>query len=78
VSLFHVLTINGLLTTMAVSLIYILWSIPVLIVVSVVMAATRHERWDLIRKQAINSGVWTLTFLGAIALFIGAAIWWIG
>jgi hypothetical protein len=49
-----------------------------LIVVSVVMAATRHERWDLIRKQAISSGVWTLTFLGAIALFIGAAIWWIG
>lgn len=63
---------------MPISLVYLLWSIPVLLAVSLVMAATRHERWDLIIKQAISSGLWTLTFLGAIALALGIAMWWIG
>ena len=63
---------------MAISLIYLLWSIPILLSVSLVMAATRHERWDLICKQAISSAIWTLSFLGAIALGLAIAMWWIG
>jgi hypothetical protein len=55
-----------------------LWSIPVLVAVSLVMAATRHERMDLILKQAVASGLWTLTFLGAIAVALAFAMWWIG
>jgi len=62
---------------MAISLVYILWSIPVLVAVSLVMAATRHERKDLILRQALSSGLWTLTFLGAIAIALGIAMWWI-
>ena len=63
---------------MAMSLAYLLWSIPILVVVSLVMAATRHERLDLIIRQAISSGVWTLLFLCAIALVLAGAVWWIG
>ncbi|MFM8573715.1 MAG: hypothetical protein ACKOAU_19125 [Pirellula sp.] len=63
---------------MAISVFYLLWSIPVLVAVSLVMAATRHERWDLIKKQAWSSALWTLTFLGGIALALGVAMWWIG
>jgi len=63
---------------MAISLVYLLWSIPVLVAVSLVMGATRHERWDLIMKQSLSSGLWTLTFLSAIALALGFAMWWIG
>lgn len=63
---------------MAVSLVYLLWSIPVLVAVSLVMAATRHERMDLILKQAVGSALWTLTFLGAIAVALAIAMWWIG
>lgn len=61
---------------MAISLVYLLWSIPILVAVSLVMAATRHERKDLILKQALSSGLWTLTFLGAIAVALGLAMWW--
>jgi hypothetical protein len=32
----------------------------------------------LICKQAISSAIWTLSFLGAIALGLAIAMWWIG
>ena len=60
---------------MAISLFYLLWSIPILLAVSLVMAATRHERWDLICKQAISSAIWTLSFLGAIGLALACLLY---
>jgi hypothetical protein len=63
---------------MAISLIYLLWSIPVLAAVSLVMAGTRHERPELIWQQTWRNAVWTLTFLGSVAAVIAVAIWWIG
>jgi len=63
---------------MAISVEYLLWILPVLAAVSLVMAATRHERTDLILQQAWRTGLWTVCFLGGVALVIRFAIWSIG
>ncbi|XZE46529.1 hypothetical protein SH467x_001815 [Pirellulaceae bacterium SH467] len=63
---------------MGISVEYLLWLLPVLIASSMVMAATRHERVPLILSQAIKTGLWTLSFLLAIALVLWLAMFWIG
>ncbi|MFN7733193.1 MAG: hypothetical protein ACK5OB_14950 [Pirellula sp.] len=63
---------------MPISVVYLLWFIPVLIAVSLIMAGTRHEKMELIFESAWRNAVWVLTFLGTVALVIAAAIWWIG
>ncbi len=63
---------------MAISIEYLLWLIPILAGVSLVMAATRHERIDRILSQAWRTAVWTLSFLGAIAAMLWFAMFWIG
>jgi hypothetical protein len=63
---------------MAISIEYLLWLLPILASVSIVMAATRHERNDMIIGQSWRTAVWTLTFLGAIAAVLWFAMFWIG
>jgi len=63
---------------MAISIEYLLWLMPVLAAVSLVMAATRHERNEKILGQAWRTAVWTLGFLGAIAAVLWFAMFWIG
>jgi hypothetical protein len=63
---------------MGISVEYLLWLLPVLVATSLVMAATRHERTDLIFSQAWKTGVWTAVFLGSIALVLQFAMFWIG
>jgi hypothetical protein len=63
---------------MAISIEYLLWLIPILASVSLVMAATRHERNELILSQAWKTAVWTLGFLGTIAIVLWFAMFWIG
>lgn len=63
---------------MSISLEYLLYLLPILAAVSFVMAATRHERNDMILSQAWKTGVWTLGFLGAIAGVLWLAMFWIG
>lgn len=63
---------------MAISIEYVLWMLPILAAVSLVMAATRHERNDMILKQAWQTAIWTLSFLGAIAAVLWFAMFWIG
>lgn len=63
---------------MSISFEYLLWVLPVLVAVSLVMAATRHERTDLIFPQAWRTGLWTVCFLGIVAVVIRVAIWQIG
>ena len=63
---------------MAISVEYLLWLIPILVAVSLVMAATRHERTEKILGQAWRTAVWTLSFLGAIAAALWFAMFWIG
>ncbi|VTS00131.1 hypothetical protein [Tuwongella immobilis] len=49
----------------------IYWDLPVIIVlVSLVYAATRHDEWDLILKDAYQWGRNIVMFLGSIALVL--------
>lgn len=55
-----------MLSLLAVS---IYWDLPVLlVVVSLVYAATRHDRWDKIVREAFSWGLRITTFLGGIGL----------
>lgn len=55
-----------MLSLLAVS---IYWDLPVLlVVVSLVYAATRHDRWDKIVREALSWGLRITTFLGGIGL----------
>ena len=63
---------------MAISIEYLLWLLPILVAVSLVMAATRHERNEMILSQAWRTALWTLSFLGAIAATLWFAMFWIG
>jgi hypothetical protein len=47
----------------------IYWDLPVLlVVVSLVYAATRHDRWDKIVREAVGWGVRIAVFLASIGL----------
>jgi uncharacterized membrane protein YjfL (UPF0719 family) len=47
----------------------IYWHLPILlIVVSLVYSATRHDNWKLIRNEALRWGSRMALFLGGIAL----------
>jgi hypothetical protein len=49
----------------------IYWDLPVLlVVVSLVYAATRHDRWDKIVREAFSWGLRITTFLGGIGLVL--------
>ena len=49
----------------------IYWDLPVLLViVSLVYAATRHDRWDRILSEAFGWGVRILLFLVVIGLVL--------
>ena len=63
---------------MAISVEYLLWLIPILVAVSLVMAATRHERNEKILGQAWRTALWTISFLGVIASVLWFAMFWIG
>ena len=49
----------------------IYWDLPVLlVVVSLVYAATRHDRWDKILREAFGWGIRITGFLFAIGLVL--------
>jgi hypothetical protein len=49
----------------------IYWDLPVLlVVVSLVYAATRHDRWDRILQEAFGWGARIALFLGGIGLVL--------
>lgn len=63
---------------MGISIEYLLWLFPVMVASSLVMAATRHERVNVIISQAVKTGVWTVGFLLAIASVLWFAMYCIG
>lgn len=56
---------------------YLLWFLPLVVSISLVLAATRHERQDLIFVQAWRNGVWITTFMGVICIVLWVASLWI-
>jgi hypothetical protein len=56
----------------------IYWDLPVLlVVVSLVYSATRHDRWDRILKEAVGWGVRIAGFLGLIGVTLYALSTWL-
>jgi len=50
---------------------YLLYYLPLMVSVALVLAATRHERTDLIIKQAISQTVWFTVFM----LIVAGVLW---
>jgi hypothetical protein len=56
----------------------IYWHLPVLlVVVSLVYSATRHDRWDRILKEAVGWGVRITGFLALIGVTLYALSTWL-
>jgi hypothetical protein len=52
-----------------------LWyALPLVVSVSLVYAATRHEDMPSILNHAIRMGIWIVVFLAAL----GVLLWWLG
>jgi hypothetical protein len=56
---------------------YLFWYLPIVVAVSMVLAGTRHERNDLILRQAWNNVLWITTFMLVISGLLWFASWWI-
>lgn len=57
---------------------YLLYYLPVLAAVALVLAATRHEKTQLILQQAASHAIWFSVFMGSVAVILAVATWWIG
>lgn len=56
----------------------IYWHLPVLlVVVSLVYSATRHDKWRLITHEAVRWGTRMAGFLGAIGLVLYLLSWYL-
>jgi hypothetical protein len=56
---------------------YMLFYLPLVVAVSLVLAATRHERPDLIFNQAWRTGLWITAFMLGISLILYLSSLWI-
>ncbi len=55
-----------------------LWySLPLVITVSLVYAATRHEEMGAILRHALRVGVWILGFMAIGFLVLSLLLWWV-
>jgi hypothetical protein len=51
--------------------------VPLVISVSLVYGATRHELWQPILYHAWHTAVWMLVFMGSIFAVLYAVAWWV-
>ena len=56
---------------------YLLYYLPLLVAVSLVLAATRHELPQFIIRQAVSHAVWFTVFMLVVAAVLFAATWFI-
>lgn len=55
-----------------------LWYLfPLVISVSLVYAATRHEDWRIILMHALRVGAWIFGFMGAVFMLLFAISNWV-
>lgn len=54
----------------------LLYAIPLIVVVSLVYAATRHERWTPILEHAWDTALWIVGFMGVVFLILLFFTWW--
>ena len=59
------------------AMINIYWFVlPLVVVISLVFSATRHEHWQPIVSGAIRTGIWLVVFLGIFFLLLFVISWW--
>lgn len=51
------------------------YALPLVVAVSLVYAATRHEQIDLILEHALRIGAWIVGFMGVVLLVIAVVNW---
>jgi hypothetical protein len=51
--------------------------LPLIVATSLVMAATRHEKQELILSQALRTGFWITAFMIGISALLWLASLWI-
>lgn len=49
---------------------YMFYALPLIIAISLVYAATRHEQWRPILVHAMRIGVWIVGFMAAILVVL--------
>jgi uncharacterized membrane protein len=55
-----------------------LWyAVPLIVVVSLVYAATRHEQMGPILSHALRIGVWIVSFMVVVFVILLAVSWWV-
>ena len=53
------------------------YALPLVIVVSLVYSATRHEETPLILNTAARTAVWILGFMAAVFVVLLLITWWV-
>jgi hypothetical protein len=55
-----------------------LWyALPLIVTVSLVYAATRHEEMNAILGHAFRIGVWIVGFMAVVFVVLAAMSWWV-
>lgn len=53
-----------------------LWfALPLIVAISLVYAASKHETWPLIARNAVQTGVWMIGFMSLVFLVLVILSW---
>lgn len=55
---------------LSISITYLLYYVPLLVAVSLVYAASRHEDMQRVLRHALQTGYWITAFMGSIFLVL--------
>jgi hypothetical protein len=66
-----------LIFALSVSPTYLLYYLPLLLSISLVYGATRHEDLTLIWRNALHTAYWVTAFMGLIFVILLVVGWWI-
>lgn len=61
----------------AVSVNQLWYALPLIVAVSLVYAATRHEEMGQILAHALRIGVWIVGFMAVVFVILAAMSWWV-
>ena len=50
--------------------------VPLVLAISLVFSATRHEHWQPILSGAMRSATWSMILLGIVFLLLLVVSWW--
>ena len=53
------------------------YAVPLIIVISLVYAATRHEAMDPLLRHAARVGGWIVGLMAAVGLILWLILWWV-